>query len=127
MPLTLSRCLPPDAPELGRVSAAIWLPTPANKVAWAKVPESEMIKKYEKGFHDGMTVQKQCKLPQQKHYLKVTDDATGDIAAYAVWIYLPEGYCVEDEYVCFFSSCVCIAFFGTRCAVLEIKKYTPKK
>ena len=53
----------------------------------------------EKGFHDGMTVPEQHKLPQQKHYLKITDDATGEIAAYAVWIHLPEGYCTEDEYV----------------------------
>lgn len=116
MPLTLSPCLPTDAPELARVSAAIWLPTPGNKVAWAKVPESVMIKKYEKGLHDGMTVQKQCKLPQQRHYLKVTDDATGDIAAYALWLYLPEGYCVEDEYV--FSLCF-YRLLGTGCAVLE--------
>lgn len=52
---------------------------------------------YEKTFHDGMTVQKQYNLPQQKHYLKVTDDATGEIAACGVWVYLPEGYCADDD------------------------------
>lgn len=127
MPLTLSPCLPTDAPELARASAAIWLPTPGNKVAWAKVPESEMIKKYEKSFHDGMTVQNQCKLPQQKHYLKVTDDPTGDIAAYALWLYLPEGYCVEDEYV--FSLCL-YRLFGDRMRSSGENfsgPYTPKK
>ena len=50
-----------------------------------------------------MTIKKQYKLPQHKHYLKVTDDATGEIAACGVWVYLPEGYCIEDEYVAFES------------------------
>ena len=121
MPLTLSHCLPTDAPELARVSAAIWLPIPNHKTAWGKVPEPELLKKYEKDFYDSMTVQKQTKLPQQKYHLKVTDDATGEIAAYAIWICLPEGYCVEDEYVCFcflFGSCLYILFWA-RCAVLE--------
>ena len=98
MPLTLSHCLPADAPELGRVLLAIWSSSPRGQVAWGNVPDSERIKRYEKNIYEGMTVQKQCKLPQEKHYLKVTDDATGEIAAYAVWIYLPEGYCAEDEY-----------------------------
>lgn len=69
-----------------------------------------MLKMYEKQFYDGMTVQKQYKRPQQKHYLKVTDDASGEIAASGVWVYLPEGYCPEDEYVVFFwrlISAVC--------------------
>ena len=99
MSLTLSYCLATDAPELGLAYQATWSIIPRNKVCWSKVPESEMIKKYEKYFHDGMTIQKQCRLPQQRHHLKVTDDATGEIAAYAIWIYLPEGYCIEDEYV----------------------------
>ena len=98
MPLTLSHCLPADAPELGHLLLAIWSSSPRGKVAWGNVPDSERIKRYEKNIYDGMTVQKQLKLPQEKHFLKVTDDATGEIAAYAVWIYLPEGYCAEDEY-----------------------------
>lgn len=97
MPLTLSHCLPTDAPELARASHAIWSPIPRNKVAFGGVPASKMLKMYEKDFHDGMTVEKQYKLPQQKHYLKVTDDATGEIAASGVWVYLPEGYCTEDD------------------------------
>ena len=44
-----------------------------------------------------MTAQRQYKLPQRKHYLKVTDDATGEIAACGVWVYLPEGYCAADD------------------------------
>ncbi len=27
----------------------------------------------------------------------MTDDATGEIAACGVWVYLPEGYCAEDD------------------------------
>ena len=99
MPLTLSYCTPTDAPELSRASQAIWSPMPLNKAAWGKVPLPELIKKYEKDFYDGMTAQKQRRLPQQRHYLKVTDDATGEIAAYGVWFHLPEGYCAEDECV----------------------------
>lgn len=101
MSLTLSYCLPSDAPELARASEAIWSPIPRNEVAFGKVPEAERLKMYEKEFHNGMTVKKQCKLPQQKHFLKVTDDASGEIAGYGVWIFLPEGYCTEDEYVFF--------------------------
>ena len=101
MPLTLSYCIPTDAPELARASHAIWSPMPLNKAAWGKVPQPELIKKYEKDFYDGMTAQKQRRLPQERHYLKVTDDATGEIAAYGVWFYLSEGYCAEDEYVVF--------------------------
>ena len=29
----------------------------------------------------------------------MTDDATGEMAACGVWVFLSEGYCVEDEYV----------------------------
>lgn len=107
MPLTLSHCLPTDAPELARASQAIWSPIPRNKVTFGQVPSAELLKMYEKEFFDGMTSQKQYKLPQQKHYLKVTDDATGEIAACGVWIYLPKGYCTEDEYVSPYLS-----FFG---------------
>ncbi|CAD6591415.1 MAG: hypothetical protein ASARMPREDX12_005157 [Alectoria sarmentosa] len=97
MPLTLSHCLPTDAPELARTSLAIWSPIPRNKVAFGKVSESSRLKMYEEDFYDGMTTKKQYKLPQRKHYLKVTDDATGEIAACGVWVYLPEGYCIEDD------------------------------
>ena len=102
MPLTLSHSLPADAPELGRLSLAIWSSSSRGKVAWGKVPDSARIKQYEKNIYDGMTVRKQCKLPQEKHYLKVTDDATGEIVAHAIWVYLPEGYCAEDEYAVFY-------------------------
>ena len=97
MPLTLSPCLPSDAPELARCAVAVWSQGPRYKLAFGKVLEADMLKLYEKGFYNDMTVQKQTKLPQQKHLLKVTDDATGEIAAVGGWVYLPEGYCVEDE------------------------------
>ena len=97
MPLTLSYCHPTDAPELARISHAIWSSMPRNNAAFGQVPEAEMLKMYEGFFYDGMTCQKQYRLPQQKHFLKVTDDATGEIAGIGVWTYLPEGYCTEDE------------------------------
>lgn len=99
MSLTLSPCVPTDAPELARASLAIWSPIPRNRVTFAHVPPAALLQMYEKDFRDGMTSshQKQYRLPQQKHHLKVTDDATGEIAAYAVWVYLPEGYCAEDD------------------------------
>ena len=97
MSLTLSYCHPTDAPELARVARAVWSPSDRNKVAFGNVSEADMLKMYEKNFHHGMTVQKRYKLPQQKHYLKVTDEASGEIAAYGIWIHLPEGYCTEDE------------------------------
>lgn len=97
MPLTLNHCHPADNPEFARASHAIWSPIPRNKVAFGRVPEAEMLRMYDRDFHDGMTVRKQYKLPQQKHNLKVPNDATGEIAASGVWVYLPAGYCTEDD------------------------------
>ena len=34
---------------------------------------------------------------ERKYYLKVTDTATSEIAAYAVWIFLPNGYKPEND------------------------------
>lgn len=98
MPLTLSHCHPTDSPSLALASHATWSAMPRNRVAFGNVPRAQLLKMYEKNVHDGMTVTKQYKLPQQKYFLKVTDDATGEIAASAVWIYLPERYSAEDEY-----------------------------
>lgn len=104
MPLTLSPCHPTDAPALALTSQAIWSRIPRNSATFANVPVAALLSMYEKDFHDGMTLQREYKRPQQKHYLKVTDDATGEIAACGVWVFLPEGYCADDEYVGFFSG-----------------------
>ncbi|KAF6239778.1 hypothetical protein HO173_002324 [Letharia columbiana] len=70
---------------------------PRNSVTFGKVPEADLLKMYEGFFHDGMALRKEHKLPQRNHYRKVTDDATGEIAACGVWVHLPEGYCTEDD------------------------------
>ena len=40
---------------------------------------------------------------EKKYYLKVTDTATSEIAAYAVWIFLPNGYKPENDPNAYFS------------------------
>ena len=40
---------------------------------------------------------------ERKYYLKVTDTATSEIAAYAVWIFLPNGYKPENDHNANFS------------------------
>ena len=34
---------------------------------------------------------------REVHYLKVVDDVTGEIVAYAIWIFMPRGYSVERD------------------------------
>lgn len=56
-----------------------------------------MLEYLENDFREGMTSPKHYQYPQEKHYLKVTDTATNAIAAYGVWIYLPQGYHAEED------------------------------
>lgn len=48
-------------------------------------------------FAKGMESQAHPATAQQNHYLKVTDPATGELMAFAIWQYLPQGYKMEED------------------------------
>ena len=109
--LHLSLCIPSDAPDLARAHLAAFMPTPLHTAVMGKCSTELLQQRAETGFRDGIMAAAAIEtipLTQnsshhrddekgERYYLKVTDTATSDIAAYAVWIFLPNGYRPEND------------------------------
>ena len=91
MGLEICPCVVSDAPELARIHLAIFT-TPIYRVIYAGVKPADVLAKYEKGFREGLESQENPSSSQIVYYVKAIDDMTGEIAAYAVWVLLPQGY-----------------------------------
>ena len=114
--LRLTSCVPSDAAELARTHLAAFRPSPLHAALWGDCPVELLQQRYETGFCDGIiaatAAKKETTMQQQesshhrddekeekeiKYCLKVIDTATNDIAAYAVWVFLPNGYRIEND------------------------------
>ena len=93
MTLKLSYCVPTDAPELARLHYAIFHSPPIYQVIYAGADPADVLVKHEKSFASGLQEQAHAtKKDRALHYLKMTDETTGEIAAYILWTFLPNGY-----------------------------------
>ena len=115
--LHLRPCIPFDAPELAQAHIAAFMPTPLHAAVVGKCPIELLQQRTETDFREGIRAatknemvleeQTSSEYPEDekgmKYYLKVTDTATSEIAAYAVWISLPNGYKPENDYNANFS------------------------
>ena len=98
MSLKLSHCVPEDAPELAEAYIATYKPVSARyQATYGKVPRDTMLKIWEEDIRKGLECESQPSPTQEAHYLKVTDPSSGEIMAYAIWKYLPQGYRTEDD------------------------------
>lgn len=98
MSLKLSHCVPEDAPELAKAYVATYQPiSPRYQTTYRNSPQETMLKIWEADFLKTIESQNQPSPTQQVHCLKVTDSSNGEIMAYAIWKYLPQGYKPEDD------------------------------
>ena len=97
MPLELSHCVLADAPAFAESFTSTYERQPRHIAFYGGIPRDRQVEIYTKYFRDGIKLQDQPTPTQETHYLKVTDTATGELAAYAIWIFLPQGYKIEED------------------------------
>ena len=109
--LHLSPCIPSDAPELAKAHLAAFMPTPLHTALVGKCHTELLEEMTEMSFREGIKAATNNEMAskeqtssnyhedekEKKYYLKVTDTATSEIAAYAIWIFLPNGYKPEND------------------------------
>ena len=109
--LHLSPCISSDASELAQAHIAAFMPTPLHAAVMGKCSIELVQQITETSFREGIKAainnemapkeqtSSHCHEDEKgkKYYLKVTDTATSEIAAYAVWIFLPNGYKPEND------------------------------
>ncbi|KAL8827337.1 MAG: hypothetical protein Q9191_003247 [Dirinaria sp. TL-2023a] len=96
MDLPLSHCIPSDAPELARIHHAVFS-SPIYRVMYEHAKPEAVVEKYEKFFTDGILEQANRTDCREVHYLKITNPGTGEIMAYIVWVFLPNGYYAAED------------------------------
>lgn len=97
MSLAVNYCTPDDASELAELSQCAFESAPRFKVMYGKVPRATLVSKSEEGYGKDITSLGQRFAPQQKHCLKVLEPGTGEIMAFAIWAWLPNGYKAEED------------------------------
>ena len=97
MSLTLSPCTHSDAASLAAVVVEAFGPAPRSKVMYRKVPLETQLQVQKQGLVQQISSQNDPNAPWQKHVLKVTDSASGDVMAFAIWCWLPNGYKPEED------------------------------
>ena len=97
MSLKLDHCVLEDVPELAKAYMATFERMPRYQVTYGKVPPNTMLKIWEADFRKTLESQCQPRPTQEVHCQKVTDSSNGEIMAYAIWQYLPQGYRPEDD------------------------------
>ena len=87
-------CVLSDAPSLAQVHYEVFSKPPIYRVIYAAIEPAEVLAKYEKGFYEGLESQSNSSPSSTRtvEYVKAIDSVSGDIAAYAVWVLLPQGY-----------------------------------
>ena len=91
MAYTIEKCIPSDGEALARVHLATSVTAPRHKVTYGACSEADLLSMW---MHEAQSSsgKRDPDFPQEKHYLKAVDPTSNEIAAYAVWTYLPNGY-----------------------------------
>lgn len=97
MSLTLSHCVPSDAQEYASVFLDTYKHSPRHELTFGAIPRERQLEMGTKDFRAGIESQDHPTPSQETHYLKVTDSATNEMVAFAIWLYLPQGYKFEED------------------------------
>lgn len=96
MSLTLSHCAPTDAPAFASAFVSTYERMPRHQASYGRIPRSRQLALFTKAFNDSISLSPTP--PQERHFLKVTDCATNELVAFAIWDWLPDGYKDEDPF-----------------------------
>lgn len=97
MALILDHCIPSDAPELAEAYISTFERQPRHQVTYGGIPRPRQLTIFTKEFESGIASQNSPTPTKESHWLKVTDTASGEIMAYAIWDRLPHGYKMEED------------------------------
>ncbi|KAL6718774.1 hypothetical protein ACLMJK_003008 [Lecanora helva] len=98
MALIPTPCTPSDAPACAEAYIAAFSPSPRHKVTYGNIPHSDQIQLFTKKFGKDIELHTLATPTQEKYYLKVVDPTTGELMAFAIWVYLPDGYRAEEDW-----------------------------
>lgn len=91
MAYTIEKCVPADADALARVHLATSLSAPRFKVTYGACIEDDLLSMWRQQNRESLS-QQDPDVRQEKQYLKAVDSTNSEIAACAVWTFLPNGY-----------------------------------
>ena len=97
MSFKIDHCVPSDAPAVAEAYISTYERMPRHIATFAGIPRDRQISNFTKKFEAGIESQNHPTATQEKHYLKATDPVTGELVAFATWIYLPQGYKAEED------------------------------
>ena len=91
MAYTIEKCVPSDAEVIAKLHLATSLTAPRFKVTYGACNKEDLVSMW---LHEaGNSLSNQdSNFPQERHSFKAVDSTTQEIAAYAVWMYLENGY-----------------------------------
>ncbi|KAK4690242.1 hypothetical protein P7C71_g6499, partial [Lecanoromycetidae sp. Uapishka_2] len=98
MSLTLSYCKPEDAPQISEIAYFAFENNPRFKVMYGKVSQATLLSWGKDLYRNIIASQQDQNASQQRHCLKITDPESGEILAFAIWSWLPNGYKPEEDY-----------------------------
>lgn len=91
MAYTIEKCDPSDAEVIAKLHLATSLTAPRFKVTYGACNEDDLISMWLHEARDSLSNQ-DPHFPQERHSFKAVDSTTHEIAAYAIWMYLENGY-----------------------------------
>lgn len=97
MSLTISHCVPADAPGYAEAFLATYERMPRNIVLMGSVSRERQLVIFTTGFRSSIESQEHPTSDKETHCLKVTDPAINEIVAFAIWVYWPNGYKIEQD------------------------------
>ena len=93
-----TRCVPSDAPAFAEVFVSAFETSPRHKVTYGSIPRDQQVSMFTEKFAKGIESQAHPTATQQRHCIKVSDPTSGELMAFAVWEYLPQGYKREEDW-----------------------------
>ncbi len=97
MSLLISHCVPSDAPGYAEAFLSTYERMPRHIVTMGSISRERQLAILTASFRTGIQSHDHPTPNKEYHCLRVTDPVTNEIVAFAIWIYWPNGYKMEED------------------------------